>query len=416
MTGPSLHVRRRRDCRLCESRDLVSAVRLADSPVADAYVPESRSQEPQEFFPLELFLCQGCGHVQLLDVVDPLVLFGDYVYTTSVSRALVEHFRSYADEVVREGALGSRDLAVDIGSNDGTLLRFLAGAGLRVLGVDPAARIAEAATASGVPTVNGFFTSDLGQSLRAEQGAARLVTANNVFAHSDALGDMAEGVRALLADDGTFVFEVSYVVDIVEKMLFDTVYHEHLSYHSIRPLRSFLERHGLELVDVRRTASKGGSLRAVAQLRGGPRPCSAVVEQLSAEEERQGYGGLAVYRAFADRIAGVKAELWRRLDAARAGGGTIAGYGASATVTTLLCHFELQRYLSFIVDDNPAKHHTYSPGWHIPVLPSDVLYERRPDVVLVLAWMYASPILVRHAALREKGARFLVPLPYPSEA
>jgi hypothetical protein len=264
--------------------------------------------------------------------------------------------------------------------------------------------------------VNGFFTSQLGRSLRAEQGAARLVTANNVFAHSDTLGDMAEGVRTLLAADGTFVFEVSYVVDIVEKMLFDTVYHEHLSYHSIRPLRSFLERHGLELVDVRRTASKGGSLRAVAQLRGGPRPCSAVVEQLCGEEERQGYGGLPVYRAFADRIEGVKAELWRRLDAARAGGGTIAGYGASATVTTLLCHFELQRYLSFIVDDNPSKHHTYSPGWHIPVLPSDVLYERRPDVVVVLAWMYASPILVRHAALRETGGRFLVPLPYPSEA
>jgi SAM-dependent methyltransferase len=414
--APSPRHRKRRTCRLCDGTDLQSVLRLADTPIADAYVTAAHVNEDQAFFPLELYLCGACGHVQMLDVVDPVALFGDYLYTTSVSRGLVEHFRGYAREVVREAAARPGSLAVDIGSNDGTFLRFVAEGGLRVLGIDPAARIAAEATASGVPTVAAFFTSDLARTLRAEHGPATLVTANNVFAHADSLGDMAQGVRELLTDDGIFVFEVSYVVDIVEKMLFDTVYHEHLSYHSVRPLRTFLERHGLEIVDVRRNESKGGSLHAVAQRRGGPRPVLASVEQFCAREERGGYGRPETYRAFDRRIADVRSAVWQRLDAVRAAGGTIAGYGASHTVTTLLCHFELQRWLSFLVDDNPVKHHTFSPGWHIPVLPSQALYERRPQCVVVLAWVYAPQILPRHAAFRETGGRFLVPLPDVADA
>jgi len=283
--------------------------------------------------------------------------------------------------------------------------------GLTVLGIDPAAGIAERATRAGVETLPAFFTSDLAQRIRKQRGPATLVTANNVFAHSDSLPDMADGVCELLSPDGVFVFEVSYLVDIVEKLLFDTVFHEHLCYHSIKPLSAFFLRHGLELVDVTRLPSKGGSIRGFVQRSGASRPRAQVVDDLLALEAGMGLDQPAVFEEFTVKLAAIEAELHRLLEPLRASGKAIAGYGASATVTTLIHNFEIGRLLNYLVDDNPARHGLFSPGLHLPVLASQALYERKPDFVVVLAWQYAEPIIKKNQRYLAQGGHFILPLP-----
>jgi SAM-dependent methyltransferase len=402
---------RRNTCRLCDGHELELALHLDPTPIADDYVSVERLAMVQETYPLDLFLCRTCGHVQLLDVVDPEVLFGDYVYVTSISLGLVEHFRRYADDVLRRIIPPVGAFVVEIGSNDGTLLKFFQDRGMCALGIDPARGIARKATESGIETLPTFFTSELARKIRLERGAATIVCANNVFAHGDNLADMVEGVRELLAPDAVFVFEVSYLVDIVQKMLFDTIYHEHLCYHSVKPLDRFFRRHGMELIDIERIASKGGSLRATVQLTGGPRAMSPKIEELIALEASLGLDRVETFRAFAAKIESVKTQLLELLHDLKSQGRTIVGYGASATVTTLIYHFELSDKLSFIVDDNPTKQNSFSPGHHIPVLSPQAIYERKPEYVLILAWQYAEPIKEKHHAFLEQGGHFIVPLP-----
>jgi SAM-dependent methyltransferase len=405
-------VSRRRRCRLCDGARLELALAMAPSPIADAYVPKERLGEAQDTYPLDLYLCLDCGHVQNVDVVDPELLFRDYIYVTSSSPGLVEHYRRYVDEVTKRFTVKPGSLAVDIGSNDGSLLRFFKDNGAKVLGIDPARQIAEDATASGIPTLPEFFSERLANGIRARHGAAAIVTANNVFAHADNLADIVRGVRTLLADDGVFVFEVSYLVDIVDRFLFDTVYHEHVSYHSLLPLKRFFARLGMQLFDVQRIASKGGSIRGYAQrLPEGARPVAPLVDELLEVESERGFAGLDVYRRYGAAIQARKTALARVVDEQRAAGKRIAGYGASTTVTTLLWNFDLTKKIDFLVDDNPRKQGLYSPGCHIPVLPSQELYVRRPDWVVILAWNFAEPIINRHRRFLDAGGRFVVPLP-----
>ena len=374
-------------------------------------MPADRLSEAQLSFPLDLYLCLECGHVQLLDVVDPDLLFGNYIYTTSISLGLVEHFRRYAEEVAQKFSLAGNSLALDIGSNDGTLLKFFKEKGLRVLGIDPAVRIAQQATEAGIETIPAFFTRELAMKIRNSHGQAALITANNVFAHSDNLPDMADGIRELLAGDGIFVFEVSYLVDIIEKLLFDTVYHEHLCYHSIKPLDHFFRAHDLELIDVHRMGSKGGSIRAFVQRRGGPRPVQPIVSELLALEAKMGLDKPDIFARFSEKLDRIKGELHELLGRLKQEKKTIAGYGASATVTTLLYKFELGKHLDFVVDDNVSRHGMFSPGQHLPVYPPQALQERGAHYAVILAWQYAEPILKKNEAFMQQGGRFIVPLP-----
>ena len=408
----SKSLRRRNRCRMCEGPRLELALPIKASPIADAYVPAARLGQVQPIYPLDLYLCLDCGHVQNLDIVDPETLFRDYLFLTSASGGLVEHFREYAAEVISRFGIRPGSLVVEIGSNDGSLLRFFKDRGMNVLGIDPAREIARQATQGGVPTLPEFFGSAVASSIRGEHGPASVIAANNVFAHADDLADIVNGVRDLLADDGIFVFEVSYLVDIIDKFLFDTVYHEHVSYHSVSPLARFFERLGMQLFDVQRIASKGGSIRGFAQRRaGGKRTQTAAVRDMIALEQQRGLGSLEPYRAYERRIGERKKALLDFLEKDSVRGALIAGYGASTTTTTLTWHFELTRKLAFLADDNPHKHGLFSPGVHVPVVPSEELYVRRPDYVIVLAWIYAEPIIKRHRRFLEEGGKFIIPLP-----
>ena len=402
----------RGSCRLCSGSDLTKVLALTPTPPANAFVTAAELSAPQPAFPLDVWLCNSCGHVQLLDVVDPRILYAHYVYVSGTSPVFVRHFDQYAQYVRSEFRPAPGSLVLDIGSNDGTLLRFFREAGQRVLGVEPAEEISEASRRAGIPTLTGFFSEELAQRILKENGPASVVTANNVIAHIDDLAAVMRGVAKLLAPDGVFVFEVSYLVDVLDKTLFDTIYHEHLDYHSVEPLVPFFASCGLQLIEALRVDSHGGSLRGVAQLAGGPRKVGASVAALIARERDWGLRSADTFRAFGARIARLGGELTALLGKLKREGKRIAGFGAPAKATTLLYHLGITPQLvDFIVDDSPLKQGRYTPGMHIPVVPAQALYDRKVDYTVILAWNFAEPIMQKHGAWHAGGGRFIVPLP-----
>lgn len=407
-------MRTRQDCRLCGSTDLHQVLSLGATPLANELVQAEGVGQPQDRFPLDVHLCQACGHVQLLDVVDPERLFRHYVYVSSTSPVFVEHFRRYCDAMLQLTRMPAGSQVVEIGSNDGVLLQFFQEAGMRVLGIDPATAIAADTTTRGIQTLPEFFTPALARTLRRQGWRACLIAANNVFAHADDLHAVLEGVAHLLRPDGLFVFEASYLVDVLEKTLFDTIYHEHLSYHSVKPLVGLFERHGMELIDAIRVPTHGGSLRGIAKLKGASWPRQPRVEELRGLEESHGLYQAATYQRLFDAIQQRKEELVTVLRQLKAQGKKIVGFGAPAKATTLLFHFGIgPEVLDSIIDDSPWKQGLYSPGHHLPIVPSSALYDasKRPDYALILAWNFAEPIIATHQAFLNAGGHFIVPLP-----
>ena len=384
---------------------------MAPTPLGSDYVPENRLGEKQEIHPIDLFLCHSCGYSGIIDVVDNESIYQESGDVTSHSLGLVDHLRQYAEDVIESVKPNEGDLFIDIGSNDGTLLKRYQKKGMRVLGVEPAKALGQLATEAGVPTIRGYFTSELARTIKAEHGQARVVTANRVVANIDSLADAIEGVSHLLAPDGVFIFETGYVVDLIQNMLFDTIYHEHLGYDSVKPLDGFFRRHEMELVNVERLPLKGGSIRGTVQNSGGPLSICSTVAEMVSEEEKLGVHSTEFFDTFVKRMEESKSQLQNLLRGITEEGKTIAGYGASVGSTTMIYHLGLGDSLSFLVDDDPRNQYLFSPGHHIPVYPSEAIYERNPDYVLVLAWRYAEPIIGKHKAYLNQGGHFVVPFP-----
>ena len=285
---------------------------------------------------------------------------------------------------------------------------------MKVLGIDPARKIAEEASKKGIPTLAEFFTPELAQRLRREGWQPAVITANNVFAHADDLAGIARGVRQLLRPDGLFMFEVSYLLDVFEKGLFDTIYHEHLSYHAVKPLVPFFRKNGLRLTGARQVESHGGSLRGIVQTEASGILPELEVELRVAQEEAAGLFRPEAYEAFSKKISDRGEELKQLLLKLKKEGKRIAGFGAPAKATTLMYHFGLgPDLLEAIIDDSPWKQGLYTPGHHIPVVPAGRLADpqNRPDYCLILAWNFAEPIIKKQEAYRQAGGRFIVPLP-----
>lgn len=403
----------RSDCRLCGSRNVAKVFQLEPTPPANAFLSRENLQEEKKY-PLDLYFCRQCTHLQLLDVVNPEILFRNYVYVSGTSPVFVEHFRRYSEYLEKFGATSG--FAFEIGSNDGTLLKFFQKKGMKVLGVDPATKIAAEATANGIPTLPLFFNEGVAKEVEQTHGKAKVILANNVFAHIDDLSSIAKGVERLLADDGVFAFEVSYLVDVLQKTLFDTIYHEHLCYHAVAPLIPFLEKHGLEMIDATQVDSHGGSLRAIAQKKGGPHKRQYSVDKLLNLELTLGLQNAETYEKFAKDISDLGQKLSTRLKQIKSSGKKIAGFGAPAKATTLMHHFHLgSDLIDFIVDDSPWKQNLYSPGTHIPVVSSEEIYKKNPDFLLVLAWNFADPIMKKHQKFLDQGGHFIVPLPQLKE-
>jgi SAM-dependent methyltransferase len=405
-------------CRLCLSRAVEIVVPLRPIPIATPNIGiEDHAMADmlkRTHVPLDLYLCRDCGHFQLLDIIDPELHYGNFRYRTTISLGLSEYFTTFAAQVAASLGLGAGDLVVEIGSNDGTLLRAFQALGLRVLGIDPAREIAQAANDAGMPTLARFFNAQLAAEILADQGSARVVVANNTFANLDDLDDIVYGIRDLLAPDGCFVFDTSYGAAVVRDALIDTVYHEHLSYFMVRSLVPFFARHGMELIDIEPVANKGGSIRGFAQLKGGPRPISPRVGQMVAAELAAGFDRVETYQALSRRLSHVGDFLARHVFDAHSKGLRVAGYGASVGSTTLVHQFNLSQALDFICDDKPLAQALPAEGRDIPILTSDALYEKKPGSVIILAWRYSAPIMNRHQPYRDAGGQFVIPLPTPS--
>jgi SAM-dependent methyltransferase len=404
------------NCRLCgaglSNKPVLS---LAPTPPANEFVHSADVGKKQDVFSLNVFFCEGCGHSQLTTVVDPIRLFGNYVYVSGTSPVFVEHFRKYAEEMIERFSLKTDDLVVDIGSNDGTLLRFFKERGMRVIGIDPAKDIAARATENGIPTLPIFFDQDAVQKILINYGRPSLVVANNVFAHADNLNEITAGISSLIGTTGAFVFEVSYLPDVCSNTLFDTIYHEHLAYHNLLPLSSFFRKHGMHFIDAIRVNTHGGSIRGFITSVNSLRPVSPNVGVLMTEEIRDGFGiadkGLPLLE-LSKKIEALRLRLTERLHDLKKDGKKIAAFGAPAKATTLMYHFGLDREtIDFVVDDSPLKQGLFTPGKHIPVLPSKAIYELKPDYLLILAWNFAEPIMKNHQAFLEAGGHFIVPIP-----
>lgn len=409
--SPDLY-HRRATCRLCKSSELISVVQLTPTPPANAFVAEEAIDQTQSVFPLELFFCGRCHHVQLLDVVNPDYLFRDYVYVSGTSPSFVRHFEEYAGNIIKRFQPKPRALVVDIGSNDGTLLKFFQEQGQTVLGIDPAVAIAKAASDAGIETWPEFFDANTVKRILAEKGKAAVVSANNVFAHADDLAGIADNIRALLAPDGVFVFEVSYLGDVYEDILFDTIYHEHVAYHSVGPLKQFFAAYGLDLFSVCRVSSHGGSIRGLVQIAGGPWRSDESVEALIAHEQALKIDRAETWSNYGEKIISVGERLRGLLSEIKGEGKSVAGFGAPAKATTLMYHFGLgPDIIDFIADDSPLKQGLYSPGLHIPVIPAIEIYQRKPDYLIILAWNFAKPIMDNHKKFRDDGGKFILPLP-----
>ncbi len=405
----------RTTCRLCGSSQVEIFVPLNPIPLTSPNIgmtDELRSRGDTEVMvPVDVWVCHDCGHIQLLDVIDSAIQYNNFLYTTSISLGLAEHFGALAREVIERAGLKAGDLVVEVGSNDGTLLRFFKDAGMVVLGIDPARETARRATEAGIETIGDFFTGALGRQLRETRGAAKVIISNNTFANLDDCDDVTQGIVALLAADGLFVFETSYGADVIEKGLLDTIYHEHLSYFTVRPLERFFRRHGMEMFDVERIWTKGGSIRGFVQHKEAGRPILPGVAELIAHETALGLDRRPIYQAFSDRIEVARAKLEDQIAEAAKTGRPLAAYGASVGSVTLIHQFDLSRRLAFIADDKPLGEALAGPTYRIPIVASPALYDQNPALVVILAWRYAEPIMAKHRAFTEKGGVFAMPLP-----
>ena len=396
-------------CRICKGRDLTRILSLGNHPPVDNFTDVEHLKNEKRY-PLNVYFCGTCNLVQLLDVVSEEELFhGEYAYFSSASKPLVEHFRSYADDLARE-QLKDDDLVVDIGSNDGILLQHLAHR-YRVLGIEPSANVAEVAREKGIETLPGFFTVDMAKKMVEKYGKAKVVTANNVFAHIDDLDEIVQGVKELLSEDGVFVSESHYLLDLVERREFDTVYHEHLCYYSVKPLQHLFKRFGMEVFDVGRVDVHGGSIRVYARLASG-KPLKHSVRVLCALEEKAGLYTLERFSGFQKDVEVIRDKLVSLVRGFRKEGKIVTAYGAPAKGNTLLnfCGFTPDD-LKYVTDTTPQKIGLLTPGSHIPVVSPDILKSETPDYILLLAWNYRDFILEKEKELRSRGAKFIIPIP-----
>lgn len=402
-------------CRICGSDKLTPVLSFGSTPLANSFLTESDLSKSEPFFPLEVNFCESCYLLQLAHVVSPDLLFKNYLYVSSTSKVFVEHFEAYAKDVYDQFKLDDKSLVVDIGSNDGILLKPFKNLGVKVLGVDPAQNIAKEATKQGLKTLPEYFTEQTARKISKIYGKADVVTANNVFAHTNDIGELVKGVKILLKQDGVFVIEFPYLGDMIQKNLFDLVYHEHLSHFSIKPLITFFALQGMKVFDVKKVSSHGGSARVFVARKDSKFRINPFLKEILADEKKLGLYEAKTFKAFADQVKQNATKLENLLDGIKRDGKTIAGYGAPAKGNTLLNYFKIGKdTLDYIVDDAPLKQGLYTPGTHIPIVSSEKLKKNPPDYLFILAWNFAEPIMKKLTDFSIGGGKFIIPVPEPS--
>lgn len=411
ISKPDLY--RKTQCRYCHSPLPGSFLDLGTMSLANSFLKNEELNQEEFVCPLRLSWCSQCWLVQLSDVVPADKMFRNYLYVSSTTETFKRHFADYAKKTkVRLINPTPNLLAVDIGSNDGLLLSCYEREGMKAVGVEPAVNLAEEANRNGITTINDYFGARTVDTILSQFGPADVMSGNNVFAHIDDIHDVCRNVFRLLKPQGIFVIEFPCLGVMLEKMLFDMIYHEHLSYIGVRALTKLLEQFGLEIFAIEEVASHGGSLRVFIQKTGAGRPVSGEVTDFLRKEAEKGYGSFKVYQGFAEKVNRVKIELLREVSTILSKGKRISGYGAPAKGNTLINFCGLgPSQIDYIVDDNPLKQNLFTPGARIPVVPSSHLFSHPTDYVILFAWNFSEEIIKKLQPLRERDVKFMIPLP-----
>jgi SAM-dependent methyltransferase len=400
-------------CRHCGSVLDYSFCDLGMSPLSNAFLSVEELNRMERFYPLHAYVCGNCFLVQLREFESPKHIFSDYAYFSSYSKTWLEHARVYTDYMIERFRFGAASQVVEIASNDGYLLQYFRKRGIPVLGIEPAANVAQVAERAGIPTRVAFFGSRAAAELHAQGLQADLLLGNNVLAHVPDLNDFVSGMKIALKPGGVITMEFPHLLRLVLENQFDTIYHEHFSYFSLLTVERIFAHHGLRLFDVEQVATHGGSLRIfAAHAEDGSKPLSDRVALLKEEERKAGLTELRTYRDFSEQVRKTKRLLLEFLIQAKKSGKTIVGYGAPAKGNTLLNYCGIRSdFLDYTVDLSPHKQGRFLPGTHIPIFHPDKVSETRPDYILVLPWNLRDEIIAQMAHARAWGGRFVLPIP-----
>jgi SAM-dependent methyltransferase len=400
-------------CRACCGRLTVTMADLGLQPASNAFIASLDEAGEEKRYPLRAKVCESCKLVQVDYDVAPQELFGNYVYFSSYSDDWLAHAKEYCAMARRRFGLGAQSLVVELASNDGYLLRNFIDMGVPVLGIDPSDTVAAAAEKIGVPTLVEFFGENLAGRLAADGRQADLIVANNVLAHVPLLNDFIAGIARLLKPDGTVTIEFPHLLELIEHVEFDTIYHEHYSYISLYAIEQVFSRHGLRIYDVEELPTHGGSLRIFASHSNRANlEDSALLRKLRAEESAAGLADLATYLRFAERVESCRRSLLEFLGQAKREGKVVAAYGAAAKGNTLLNFCGVTPAdISQVADRNPHKQSKFLPGTHIPVVSPQALLQSKPDYVLILPWNLQEEIRQQLREIKNWGGRFVTPVP-----
>jgi SAM-dependent methyltransferase len=402
----------KKNCVLCSSQNIDSVINFGTMPLANSYPLTKSSKE--KYFNLSCVICDDCGHLQLKELVNPKLMFDNYLYVSGTSKVLVNHFKSYTDKVIKKIKLNKKSSILDIACNDGTFLNFFVKKNFaKVVGVDPAKNLRRYNKEKGIDINVGYFSSSYSKRLKKRYGEFDLITANNVFAHSPNLQDFTQGVKNLLSKNGVFVLEVSYLATVLKKKTFDTIYHEHMSYHSLKPLLSFFKRFKLEVFDFDLIKAQGGSIRVYISHKNSKKISIKKINYQIKKEKSQHLFTKKTYFKFYNKILNQKIKLRKILNNLKLQNEKIIGYGAPAKLTTLSHVLDLNKNdFDIVIDDNKLKQGRYIPGKKILIKNSNYLKQLKRSYIIILAWNFSDSIIKKCKKINNKF-RFILPFPNP---
>ncbi len=400
-------------CRLCSSGLRHTFVDLGMSPPCEGFLQASQLDQMELYFPLHALVCETCYLVQLAEYVSPETIFSEYASFSSFSTSWVAYAKAYCADITRRLNLGPDSFVVELASNDGYLLQHFQPFGVPVLGVEPAANVAKAAIAKGIPTRVEFFGARLARTMVAEGPGADLIIGNNVLAQVPDLNDFVAGMRILLKPEGVITLEFPHIERLIRENQFDTIYHERFSYFSLLTVEKMALRHGLKVIDVEELPTHGGSLRVYLAHQTSVWQTDERVMGLIAREKRHGLTDISTYSSFGFKARRAKRDLLSFLISAKNEGKRICGYGAPGKGNTLLNYCAIGTdFLDFTVDSNPYKHGRFTPGMHIPIRPVDAIDDAKPDYILILPWNLKDEIIHQMHHVAAWDAKFVVPIPF----